>query len=137
MAFTATEKVKIRFYCGWSARFHQFDSRLEQAISAVEVDTDTETFVRGIIADCDDTRTKLTAAHSRLKAMKVGSIGLSGPNELMMLRSEGRRHTGELCSVLGVERRHDVFGSSRYRYFASHTGLHVDGVFDGNYYPHG
>lgn len=136
MALTATERVKIRFYLGWSARFHQFDSRLEQALNAVDMDSDTETFVRDdLIAALDDIRTKLTDAHGRLKAMKVGSINLPGNQEVMTLRQEGQRHASSLASTLGVEIRHNVFGSQRYRAFASYTGL--DETATGGYFQHG
>lgn len=139
MAFTLAEKVRIRFYLGWSDRFHQFDSRLEQAMSAVEANPDTETFIRdAIMVDIEDIRTKLKDAHGRLKAMKVGSINLPGQNELMLLRMEGRRHVGSLAATFGVEVRHDIFGSSRYKYFAGHGGL-FDGTATGlgGYINHG
>ncbi len=123
MAFTEPEKVKIRFYLGWSARFHQFDSSLEQAISAVEAEADTEAFVRDdLLVALDDVRTKLTDAHSRLKALKVGSIDLPKANEVMLLRAEGARHANSLAATMGVSVRHNIFGSSRYRSFATHGG---------------
>lgn len=127
MAFTLAERVKIRFYLGWSARFHQTDSRLEQALNAVDMDVDTLAFIRtDLMVRLDDIRTKLTAAHGRLKAMKVGSIDLPGGNEIAMLRSEGRRHASSLAATLGVSVKHDVFGSSRFMSFASATGLSGD-----------
>ena len=137
MAFTEAERVKIRFYLGWSARFHQGDSRLEQALNAVDNLPDTQTLIRDeMLASMDDIRLKLTDAHKRLKALKVGSIDLPQANEVAMLRSEGRRHASSLAATLGVPIRHDVFGSSRYRYFASHTGLEED-LTVSNYFPHG
>lgn len=125
MAFTEAQRVKIRFYLGWSARFHQFDSRLEQAMNAVDADGsgETELQVEAVLTSLDAVTASLTAAHDRLKALAVGSIKLSGNGEINALRSEGRRHAGSLASTLGVEVRHDVFGSGRYRSFATHAGL--------------
>ena len=33
MALTDTQRQKVRMYLGWSERFHQYDSRLEQAMN--------------------------------------------------------------------------------------------------------
>lgn len=123
MAFTEAQRVKIRSVLGWSARFHQNDSRLEQAMNAVDTLPDTQTECEDRLASIADIATKLTDAHNRLKAMQVGSIVLPGKNEVAMLRSEGRRHVGSLAATLGVEVRHDVFGTGRYRAFASPAGL--------------
>jgi len=113
MPFLASEKVEIRFFTGWSARFHQTDSALEQAMSAVESDADTLAFIQTtILPAIRDIRTKLTDAHGRLKALKVGSIELPEYAEVMTLRSEGRRHVGSLCSTMGVSARQDIFGAA-------------------------
>jgi len=96
---------------------------------------DTEDFIRtDLLVALDDIRTKLTDSHKRLKAFKVGSINLPQANEIAMLRQEGKRHASSLAAHLGSEIRHDVFGSSRYRYFARHAGL-MPG--SDNYFPHG
>lgn len=123
MAYAEAQRVEIRFYLGWSARFHQFDSRLEQAMNAVDTELDTQAKAEVILAALADVMAKLTDAHSRLKALKVGSIELPGKIEIAMLRAEGRRHAGALAALHGVEVRHDVFGSGRYRYFATSDGL--------------
>lgn len=112
MALTEAQRSSVRLYVGWSERFHQFDSELEQAMNALATAPDGEAIVLAAVAACEDIDVKLTAAHGRLKAMKVGSIGLSGPGEIRALRSEGRRHAGRIASVLGVSIRHDVFTGS-------------------------
>jgi len=133
MALLEAQKVSIRFYLGWSARFHQFDSRLEQAMSAIDTLPDTQTLIEAILVDLGDISTKIKEAYNRLKAMKVSSIDLPGPGEIGMFRSEGRRFVGQLAATLGVEVRQDVFGSGSYHYFASSGGL----VGGGNSFPHG
>jgi hypothetical protein len=119
VALTEPQKALIRLYTGWGARFGQFYSRLEQALSAIAVEPDMEALITnpiggsppGLLALIQDVDAKLTAAHGRLKASVVGSITLN-PAELMVLRSEGRRHVARLCSILGVEVQHDVFSSA-------------------------
>jgi len=133
VALTASDKADVRFFLGWSARFHQSDSRLEQAMSALDTEPEAEALVLAAIVSCKDIDTKLTDAHGRLKAMKVGSIDLPGDREIQTLRKEGRRHVGRIALTLGVEVRHDVFSSSRYRGFASFGGVSMGG----NYVPHG
>ena len=111
MAFTEAERVSIRSYCGYSARFHQVDTCLEQAMNAVDSDPDpdTATKIRALIVEADNIRTALTDALGRLKAAKVGSIILPGRTEIGMLRSEGQRICSEIAAILGVEIRHKCF----------------------------
>ena len=123
MALTATQRADVRTALGWSARFHQTDSRLEQAMNALAAEPESETQVIALLAEVVDIKTKLKTAHSRLKAVKVGSINLDGlRTEIVGLRMEGQRHTGEIAAILGVERRHDIFSSSAPRGFASASG---------------
>lgn len=116
---TEAQKAKVRHYLGWAARFHQTDTRLEMAMSAVELLPDEEAFITnalnasppGYLAALDDISAKLAASHARFKAEQVGSIKLNR-SEYKMLRSEGRRIAGQLAAKLGVEVRHDVFSGA-------------------------
>lgn len=123
--FTSAQRAGIRSWLGWSARFHQFDSRLEQAMAAVDSEPDdaTHDLVVGWLADLAATETAIRSAWQRIKAVQVGSITLPGAGEVAVLRSEGRRVVGKLASTLGVEVRQDVFGAARFRSFAGHGGL--------------
>ena len=129
---TSAQRASIRLYLGWSARFHQTDSRLEQAMSAIDVgDVDTYNFIvnalngtpPGLLAQLGDIDTRLTAALVDVKARKVGSIELMGEGEISVLRSMGREYAGRLASLLGVEVRHDVFSGHGPRSFATSSGL--------------
>lgn len=122
--FTNAERAKIRMYLGWSARFHQSDSRLEQAMNAVdqEVDNSSRDLIIGHITSLDSIQTRITAAYDRLKALKVGSIDLPAEKEIGMLRSEGRRIGGIVASIFGVETRHDVWAGAGNKGFAGHDG---------------
>lgn len=132
--FTTVQRAKIRWYLGWSARFHQADSRLEQAMNAVdqEVDDSSHDLIVANITALDAIGTKMTAAYDRLKALKVGSIDLPGAGEIGMLRSEGRRLGGQIAACLGVETRHDVWSGSGNKSFAGWNGLE-----GGNTFRHG
>lgn len=138
MALTPTQRADVRRYLGWSARFHQFDSRLEQAMNALDTEPEHEAQITnpltgtppGILAALEDIDSKLTAAHSRLKADKVGSI-LLNRREMRQLYREGRRHTRRLAAILGVERRIDVYGGGDVNTFAGHGGPYSSS--SGNY----
>ena len=130
MALTTAQEADIRRALGWSARFHQFDSRLEQAMSAVGTDADhelqiTDTLTNdGILANIDDIQTKLRDAHARLKANVVGSIVLR-QQEVTQLKKEGDRWVLDLARILGVETRGGgLFGGAHIKTFAGYGGLY-------------
>lgn len=141
MALSLQQKADVRTYLGWSARFHQTDSRLEQAMSALETEAEHEKWItnpipppvgepRGILAELVLVDAELISAHTRLKALKVGSINLPIRNEINTLRSEGRRHVSRMSVILGVEVRHDVYSGSPNRNRAAYGGLAGGGNYD-------
>lgn len=111
MALTEDQKYKVRLYLGWSERFHQFDSELEQAMSALETRASAEAGVISMLAECERIDTAITAAEKRLKASEMGPIALNG-REIDQLRDRGRQFVGRIASILGVEVRNDVFSGS-------------------------
>lgn len=111
MALTEDQKFQIRLYTGWSERFHQFDSALEQAMSALETRPSAEAGVIALLADCARIDTAITAAEARIKAMSVGPIELNN-GEINQLRDRGRQFAGRIASILGVEIRNDVFSGA-------------------------
>lgn len=122
---TPAQRMQVRKYLGWSERFHQTDSRLEQAMNGLDYtqSSDAEADIiltLGKIADID---TRLTGALDSLGALQVGSIKLPGPMEIGMLRSEGRRLIGGVAALLGVEVRHDYFSPSGPTAHASAGGM--------------
>ena len=132
--FTPTERAKVRWYLGWSARFHQMDSRLEQAMNAVDMEPtdDTRNLIVANLTAMDGLNTRIVDAYNRLKALKVGSIDLPSHGEIGMLRSEGRRLGGQVAAALGVETRHDVWSGSGNKSFAGPNGPE-----GGNTFRHG
>lgn len=110
MAFSETERSQIRLYLGWSGRFHQTDSRLEQAMNSVS--SETEARVRAELARCIALDTKIDDCSKRFKAAVVGSITLPGSTELALLRSQGKQAAGRMAATLGVELRANAFAAS-------------------------
>ena len=116
MAFTDKEKADIRRALGWPARFHQHDSRLEQAMCALEQLPDHEDQIRELLECVAACREALKCAWPRLKATEVGTIKMKTLHEeLAGLRWEGRRLVGEISSILGVPRGSDAFGGGGHR----------------------
>lgn len=111
MALTEDQKFKIRLYLGWSERFHQHDSALEQAMSALETRPPAEAGVVSLLAECERIDADITAAEKRLKASSVGPATLNG-QEINQLRDRGRQFVGRIASILGVEVRNDVFSGA-------------------------
>lgn len=102
MALTETQRAQVRTYLGWPARWWQTSSQLEQAMNALDQTTAELAAVVALLVQAADLDTRLTAAYSRLKALRVGAIELPGHGELLGLRSEGRRVSGRLAQKLGV-----------------------------------
>lgn len=108
--FTEAQRADVRKYLGWAGRYYQTDSQLEQAMSAVSVDTETR-----IVAElevCAAIDTALAGMRTRFKAEEVGGIVLRGGAEMEDLRSQGRQAAGRIAAMLGVEIRHDAFSGS-------------------------
>lgn len=129
MALTETQRASVRLYLGWPARFWQMNSRLEQAMNALASTAEEETIVVALLASLAALDANITAAYSRLKALAVGSITLSGPGEINALRSEGRRLSGRLAATLAVDVQHDVWSGSGPRSFASIDGWQSGGNY--------
>lgn len=140
MALTTAQRADVRFFCGWSARFRQVDSALEQAMNALDEDAATLALFTnilapldgsppGLIACCRDAMAQLRLAMKRKKATQVGTIVLN-PQELENIRELGRQYAKQMCSILGVERGTDVFSSSGGVAFAYSSGGRDGG---GNY----
>lgn len=127
MALTNAQRVEIRRCLGWSARFRQFDSRLEQAMNALDAmfstDPDTTTQVIGYLASVAAVEVELLDAHTNAQAEQLGAIKLDGAKLIGILRSEGRRFVGQLSATLGVPVRHDIFSGRAPSTFASPSGM--------------
>lgn len=121
MALTAAQTVSIRHYLGYDTRMLNTDPSQYIVQSAIEylnqtgkeedlalVTNGLTDSPPGLLARLYDIETKLLSAHNRIKAVQVGSIKLQ-PQEIAMLRSEGRRAVNGLATLIGVPVARDVF----------------------------
>lgn len=142
MALTAAQRAEITIFCGWSARFHQTDDKLDRAMNAIESYPEYEALLTnalapidgsppGLIACCRDAMAKLRLAMNRKKASSVGSIKLN-ELELENIRGLGRQYATQMCLLLGVKKRGDVFAETCSTGFASFEGQD-DGPGGSNY----
>lgn len=122
MALTEAQKLDLRMYLGWSDRFHQFDSELEQAIAAMEARPATEAKVLTLLTECTRVDTLIQGAEGRLKASVVGSIELNA-GEIDRLRERGRTAVKRIATVLGVDVREDAFSPALPRGRATRFGM--------------
>lgn len=99
---------------------------------ALDTTPESEAIVTSLLASLADIDQKLVAAHARLKASNVGSIALNGA-EVSQLRGEGRRFSGRLAGLLGVELRLDAFSGNPSTHRSSWNGP----VGGGNYQMQG
>lgn len=106
MAFTETEKARIRRYLGFSQGFHDVDTRLEGQLDTLPLTwPEAETQVRDILAMLDAVDRKLQgAALGNLNFTEiVGEIKFLGPEQLNALRGHGRTLIQRLAITFNIE----------------------------------
>jgi len=113
MPFTSTEKAKIRELLGWGARFWQLETRLENAMEAVEETLPEETaLIQGIIVQLADIDAKITDALGTVGVFKVDTIGLDSDQGISHLKNEGRRLVEAIATILQVPIKRNYYGGS-------------------------
>lgn len=113
MAFTTTEKARIRQLLGWGARFWQLETRLENAMDAVEQTlTEETTLIQSILVQLTDIDTKIIDALGTVGVTGVSSIQLEADQGIRHLRSEGRRLVESIAAILQVNIKHNFYGST-------------------------
>ena len=122
MALTAAQRADCYFFCGWPQKYVQTNTALEWALDAIGNKAEMQAIVGnslvqspvGLLVQLRQLYdVTIPAAYRRLKALKVGSIELSGNGELRALEAQGQRLVNGLCNALGVERDADVFRPGR------------------------
>lgn len=122
MPLTQAQAVSIRHYLGYDTMLLNTDAsqylvqgaidQLNQAGKEEDLALVTNPLTAnppGLLARLYDIEAKLLKAHSRIRALRIGSIHLQ-PQEIAMLRSEGRRAVNGLSTLIGVAVNRDVFG---------------------------
>ena len=131
-ALSETQKQKCRLYLGYSGRWHQTFTELEQAMDSVNsqaasIASPTYDSANALIGEISAVLDQLAAtdkqligssassyadgAKKRQKFDKAEDVTFRGPVELAALRSEGRMLVNRLALLLGVPVNGDVFGS--------------------------
>lgn len=134
MPLSSTERANIRMYLGWSARFHQTDTRLEQAMNAVDNLDDELTQLRAHMTEIQAIETRISSMRAdSFRAREVGDIVLDAATEYALNCETGNRRCAAMAAILGVEVRRQYFSSAGPEGFAGPWGM-SDG---GNYFPQG
>lgn len=103
MPFTATEKTRIRMLLGWGARFWQLETRLENAMDAVEQNLPEETTkIQSILTALTAIDVQITDALGTVGVTGVSSIKLDSDQGLSHLRNEGKRQVEAIATILQV-----------------------------------
>lgn len=113
MAFTPTEKTRIRMLLGWGARFWQLETRLENAMEAVETTLPEETEqIQSMLVSLTDIDTKITDALGTVGVTGVSAIHLDSDQGIGHLRAEGRRLVEAIAAILQVPIKKNYYGGS-------------------------
>lgn len=104
MALTSSEQNKIVQLLGFAGKSLQagsvvYDKIMQDRLQSLPADT--ETLVRGYLAQVTAIETQLNAAICRLTAKKVGDIE-TNPQEMSMLRSERKKIAREVAQHLAL-----------------------------------
>lgn len=98
---------------GWGARFWQLETRLENAIDAVDTTLPEETLkIQAILTDLTDIDSKITDALGTVGVTGVSSIHLDSDQGLSHLRAEGRRLVEAIATILQVNIKKNYYGGS-------------------------
>lgn len=119
---TASQRANIRNWMGWSARYHEMDRSLENALDALSTLPDDEAVILvdyNRILDIEDRLFDTSGGLNALDRMKVGAIGniRLNANEVGRLRNEAALLVERIAHTIGVKVRHNAFrgGSGGHR----------------------
>lgn len=98
---------------GWGARFWQLETRLENAMEAVEQVLPDETLkIQSILVELTTIDTQITDALSTVGVKGVSSISLDSDQGLSHLRAEGRRLVEAIATILQVYIKKNYYGGT-------------------------
>lgn len=98
---------------GWGARFWQLETRLENAMEAVEQVLPDETLkIQSILVELTAIDTQITDALSTVGVKGVSSISLDSDQGLSHLRAEGRRLVEAIATILQVYIKKNYYGGT-------------------------
>jgi hypothetical protein len=113
MAFSGVEKARIRMLLGWGARFWQLETRLENAMEAVEQTLPEETSrIQTILTQLTAIDAQITDALGTVGVTGVSKIHLDSDQGISHLRAEGRRLVEAISTILQVPIKKNYYGGS-------------------------
>ncbi len=112
MALTLTERARIRSLLGWGARFHNVETRLENALDAMADLPEDETLIRTYLTQLTVIDTAIADCATTFGVKKTGSIELESDQGLGFQRSEGRRLVLAIADILGVQPYRNFYGGT-------------------------
>lgn len=115
MAFSESDRVKIRRYLGFSAI--TLDTDLENAITNAQStgdggampDDSTETDLKAQLAELGAIEARISTLLEDAEAHRVDSITVDNARSIAVQRQEGRRRVRYLSAALETPPRRDVF----------------------------
>jgi hypothetical protein len=118
---TQLDRSNIRHFLGYGAIFKQADLRLENAMTAIQSETDggsqpdstSENAARAIVADLQTVECMLKAQWQSFAVGRADKVRIDAVRAMGALRMEGRRLVTGLSSVLATSPRRDAFASTQ------------------------
>lgn len=113
MALTNAQKVSIRYWLGYSGRYFQTDTVLEQAMAAID-DADLEAQIATVLSSLTTIDGERTNARATSGLKQVDEVVFQDGNNsyLRGLLEEGSMLVGRLAAMLGVPVRRNAFSTS-------------------------
>lgn len=103
MALTQAQRSSVRRYLGYSGRYLNFDTILEQAMDLLSSNAADEALAVELIGNCDAVMAEIESTVPKVsKAGAVGSLQLDGAKTLQTLRGHGNGYVSQLSNLLGV-----------------------------------
>lgn len=122
MAFSSSEKARIRMYLGKSQLWLDVDTQLESAMSVIEANNpEAVALIQGWLAELANIDTRLTT-YSRAGVLKVDEIELEpsgggASSYTKAMRSSGRQLVNRIAITLGVRPAQDAFAEGSLSYW--------------------
>lgn len=117
MAFTLTQKAKIRHGLGYPQVYREANPRLEGALDVVGADAEASAIVVDLLAKIDAAIVDFanSAKSAGIRTLDKDDVGFFDKNSVMSGNADlGRVWTARLSIIMGVPIANDIFGRRGY-----------------------
>lgn len=111
MAFTDTERARLRSLLGWSSLYHETDDRLENAMDAFENIPADLARVRELLTELTTIDVLITSARDTAGVLVAGSIELAADSGQGFHKTEGRRLVNAIAALIGVQVKRNFYSA--------------------------